>query len=64
PLCVARTSKKALKDLLHPARKELDEAASSAKGDRLMQQLAQHLGIPRVQVCVGYNHLKWAQAGR
>ena len=61
PLCKAGTKKQELKALLRPTA----EAAPDPKaGDKMACQFAELLGIARVQICTGFNHLKWAQAGR
>jgi hypothetical protein len=59
-LCVAGTTKKDLQEFLHP----LGGSSNEHAGDRMAMQMAEFLGIPRAQVCTGYNHLKWAQANR
>jgi len=56
--------KSRLQQLLHPSQPPQTERDREVAGDRLALQFAEILGIPRVQMCVGFNHLKWAQAGR
>jgi hypothetical protein len=43
---------------------DLKRLFASGSTDNLASQLAKYLGIPRANLCTGYNHLKWAQAGR
>jgi hypothetical protein len=59
--CLKGTSTEQLEELLHKP----DTADCQAGfGDRTASAMAKVLGIPRAQMCTGYNHLKWAQAGR
>lgn len=61
PFCKDGTKKQQLKMLLRPGQTSTPDQKA---GDRMAQQFAELLGIPRVQICTGFNHLKWAQAGR
>jgi hypothetical protein len=58
--CIEPPDIEALKELLNGRTVPADERT----GDRMASQFAELLGIPRAQVCTGYNYLKWAQAGR
>jgi hypothetical protein len=59
--CLNGTSADQLEELL----RKPDTADSQAGfGDRTASGMARLLGIPRAQMCTGYNYLKWAQAGR
>jgi hypothetical protein len=59
-LCATKQSKTAIRQILQPGQLENYDRA----GDRMAQQFGELLAIPRAQLCTGYNHLKWAQAGR
>ena len=64
PLCKSGTSRSDLKKLLHISSHAPRKKDSISSGDRIASGLANFLCIPRAQMCTGYNHLKWAQAGR
>jgi hypothetical protein len=57
----ASSGKKRLQSLLHPPKAS---AAEHRNMERFVFDFAEALAIPRVQLCTGYNHLKWARAGR
>jgi hypothetical protein len=68
-LCVDATEKSEIVEVLRkPITTQADSAGTgnsgAGAGDRTAIHLARLLGIPRAQMCTGYNHLKWAQAGR
>lgn len=66
--CVKGTTKTAVKQILHPANTADDESLSEAKtkfaAEKMALNLAPLLGIPRSQMCTGYNYLKWAGVGK
>jgi hypothetical protein len=63
-LVVEGVKKKRLELLLHPAELPQSDADLAVAGDRMAREFAEVLGIPRAQMCTGFNYLKWAQAGR
>ncbi len=66
--CVQGTTKSAIRQILHPANtagsEEFGEAERKTAGDKMALNLAPLLGIPRSQMCTGYNYLKWAGVGK
>lgn len=64
PYLLPGTKKTSLKKLLHPASLPSTDEEKRDAGDKLAQRLAPLLGVPRAQMCTGFNYLKWAQAGR
>lgn len=66
--CVKGTTKTMLKNILHPSKSSSAEPWSESErkvlGDKMAQNLAPLFGIPRSQMCTGYNYLKWAGVGK
>lgn len=66
--CVKGTSKTTLKEILHPPKAAEDDNLSESQrtvvADKMAQSLAPMFGIPRSQMCTGYNYLKWAGVGK
>ncbi|HEY9774398.1 MAG TPA: hypothetical protein V6C81_11405 [Planktothrix sp.] len=68
--CVSGTNKSDVEEALQKPLPVATEAvpaganSGAGAGDKTAIRIAKLLGIPRAQLCTGYNHLKWAQAGR
>lgn len=58
------TTKAMLKRLLHAGKTAQTEAERKVVADKLAQGLAPLIGIPRLQMCTGYNYLKRAGVGK
>lgn len=63
-LCKSGTKKSAVTKLFAERPASAADENKTPEVERTVQGLAQLLAIPRVQLCTGFNHLKWAQAGR